>query len=91
MKKFFKIEIHDYMDMYPDTEVQCMEEALFDEWLKNMKERYNSGTVKLLKVLTQEEARQEVLKLVSREEKHPQPDSKEFIQRAWDLFNQAYC
>jgi hypothetical protein len=56
MKQFYLIEVHDYMDMYPRTQVISMESEKLQDWLKHMNENYSGGTTTLKKALNREEA-----------------------------------
>lgn len=65
MKKFVEVICHDYMDMYPTTQVVILEESKIHEWEAHMNEWYSGGTTKVSKVLTKDEALSYVLEIIN--------------------------
>jgi len=97
MEKFCLFSIHEYMDMYPRDHVQTFiatdEETIKKEAIRfaqHMNQNYSGGTTKFIKVMTKEEAKAHVDKLVEDEKLHPQPDSDDFISEVTELFNKCY-
>ena len=60
MRKFIEFEIHDYMDMYPESSFRAMEESEAQGFADYMSKNYSGGTTSLVRVLTKEEATQHV-------------------------------
>ena len=62
MRKFIEFEIHEYMDMYPQSSFRAMEESEAQNFADHMNKNYSGGTTRFVRVLTKEEATQHVLK-----------------------------
>lgn len=60
--KFQEFEFHDYMDMYPEREVQMCDAKDIPDFIEQMKAW--SGTVRHIKEYTREEARDFILKTI---------------------------
>lgn len=89
--KFYKIEYHDFMSLYPDIEVIIGENLnTVKKNVAQIKEVYNSGTVNLIGEMSKEEARAHILSVLDKEVQNPQNDSEEFkkkiINAYWDCY-----
>ena len=71
MRKFIEFEIHDYMDMYPQSSFRAMEESEAQNFADYMNKNYSGGTTRFVRVLTKEEATQHVLKEIKSVIKRP--------------------
>ena len=71
MRRFVEFEIHDYMDMYPQSSFRAMEESEAQNFADYMNKNYSGGTTRLVRVLTKEEATQHVLKEIKSVIKRP--------------------
>lgn len=63
MEKFCRFEVHEYMDMYPHTEVRTIkgeDEAEITAnavaWARQMTSLYSGGPTRFVKILTKDEA-----------------------------------
>lgn len=97
MEKFCLFELHEYMDMYPQKKVMTFrgedEEAIAfnaSNWAKEISAIYSGGPTKFIKVMSKEEAKAHIESLIAYENQHPQDDSEDFIQGAWDLYYKCY-
>ena len=97
MKRFVEIEYHDYMDMYPDTEVRVFsgddEESLeknVNDFVAHMKEHWCSGTTRLLGIMEQQEALMYIEQQIAKEHADWKEDSEEFIDKICGLFKDCY-
>ena len=71
MRKFIEFEIHDYMDMYPQSSFRAMEESEAQGYADYMNKNYSGGTTRLVRVLTKEEATQHVINEIRSVVKRP--------------------
>ena len=97
MEKFVLFKVHEYMDMYPREEVVTFSGENEDEirsnalnWAKEITENYSGGPTRFVKVMSKEEAKKHVEKLVRHEEVYPQDDSETFIREMWNLYYKCY-
>lgn len=61
MRKFIEFEVHDYMDMYPNSSYIAMEESEAQNFADHMNKNYSGGTTRFVRALTKEEAVQHTL------------------------------
>lgn len=71
MRKFIEFEVHDYMDMYPRSSFRAMEESEAQGFADYMNKNYSSGTTRLVRILTKEEATQHVINEIRSVVKRP--------------------
>ena len=97
MKKFVEIEYWDCMDLKPNTEVRVFEGSDEENLKKNvndfvahMKERWCSGTTKLIGIMEQPEAFKWIEKQIRKEHDDWQDDSQEFIDKICGLYKECY-
>lgn len=97
MKRFVEIEYHDYMDMYPRTEVRVFEgtdeeslEKNVNDYVAHMKSHWCSGTTRLVGVLNKEDASTWVKQQIAKEQCNWQEDSIEFIAKISNLYKECY-
>ena len=89
--KFFKFQIQDYMDMYPETEVRIfdsMEDATRFE--VQMNSNYSGGITKCLGEMDSEEAANYVRHLYNVEKKHKREDSHDFLLNVAIKYKECY-
>jgi hypothetical protein len=97
MKKFIEFEVHEYMDMYPTTRMESMEENDAQEFVNHMNANYSGGTTSLKKVLTKEEALSYVVNTIGDVIEHPTVSGDnldkvdvDFIKNLIKEFNTCY-
>lgn len=96
MEKFCLFKVHDYMDMYPRDHVRTFiaddEESIRKEairYAQHMNREYSGGTTKFIKVMSEDEAKKHIDKLIAEEMKEAHPDH-EFIEQVTTLYNKCY-
>ena len=77
MRKFIEFEIHDYMDMYPQSSFRAMEESEAQNFADHMNKNYSGGTTRFVRVLTKEEAIQHTLNEIRDVIKRPTVTTKD--------------
>lgn len=96
MKRFVKFIVHEYMDMYPRTEMRICEGETLEsitakakEWADQMTAHYSGGPTTFEKVLSEEEAfdwfKKEIQSI-----KYPSQEDFEWIKRTIDSINECY-
>lgn len=97
MKRFVKIEYHDFMDLKPTIEVRVFEGIDGDALKKNvndhvahMKSHWCSGTTRLIGILEQPEALKWIEEQIHKEYDNWKDDSKEFIDKICRFFKECY-
>lgn len=89
--KFYKFELHEYMDMFPTIKVvafNSIEDA--NNWAKEMTLIYSGGPTTLKEEMSNASARAYIKSLYEHEINHRQDDSREFILNAEKLYAQCY-
>ena len=96
MEKFCLFKVHDYMDMYPRDHVRTFiaddEESIRKEairYAQHMNREYSGGTTKFIKVMSKDEAKKHIDKLIAEEMREVHPDH-EFIEQVTVLYNKCY-
>lgn len=96
IKRFCLFELHEYMDMYPTKEVRMHEgkdrEAIQIKcvaFMRHMNKVYSGGKTKFIKIMSAEEAQKYVQDTIN-EEKRLYPGDMEYINRAVNMYNEAY-
>ena len=97
MERFVEFEIHEYMDMYPRTEVRTWkgdDEASIGQdaksWATAMNQNYSGGTTRFVSVMTAEDAKNYLNEQIIKEKADWQEDSQEFIDKITNLYNKCY-
>lgn len=97
MKRFVEIEYHDYMDLRPNTEVRVFEgsdeenlEKNVNDFVTHMKDRWCSGTTRLMGIMEESDALAWIDQQVAKEQANWQEDSEEFIEKICGLFKECY-
>lgn len=96
MKRFVQFSVHEYMDMYPRTEMRIYEgdslesiTALAKKWAENMTKVYSGGPTTFEGVLTAQEAfdwfKKEVQSM-----KYPCKSDLEWIKKIIDAITECY-
>jgi len=97
MKRFVKFESWYYVDAIPTYDIHTVEGATeeeirknAEEWAKDMRKKWPSGTVKFVSILSKEEAL-DVLKFqIAEEERDPKDISQEIIGMETKLYKECY-
>lgn len=73
MKRFVKFSVHEYMDMYPHTEVRMMEGSSIEHitndalnWAESMTKNYSGGPTHFECIMTKEQANEYVVDTLKR-------------------------
>lgn len=97
MKRFVEIEYHDYMDMYPNTEIRVFEgsdeedlEKNVNDFVAHMESHWCSGTTRLMSIMEESDALAWVDQQVAKEQSNWQEDSEEFVEKICGLFKECY-
>lgn len=97
MKRFVKIEYHDYMDLHPNVEVRVFEGENQEELAKNvnkfvehMKSHWCSGTTRLIGIMNESEALKHIEEQIAKEYSDWKDDSEEFISNICTFFKECY-
>lgn len=84
------------MDMYPRDHVRTFiaddEESIRKEairYAQHMNREYSGGTTKFIKVMSKDEAKKHIDKLIAEEMREAHPDH-EFIEQVTALYNKCY-
>lgn len=96
MKRFVKFSVHEYMDMYPRTEMRIYEGESLEsittrakEWAENMTTVYSGGPTTFEGVLTDQEAfdwfKKEIQSM-----KYPCKSDLEWIKKTVDAIIECY-
>lgn len=96
MKRFVKFSVHEYMDMYPRTEMRIYEGDSLEsittkakEWAENMTKAYSGGPTTFEGILTGQEAF-DWLKKEIRSMKYPCKSDLEWIKKTIDAITECY-
>lgn len=96
MKRFVKFIVHEYMDMYPRTEMRIYEgdslesiTAKAKEWAENMTKAYSGGPTTFEGVLTDQEAFKWLKKEIQSME-YPCKSELEWIKKTIDTLMECY-
>lgn len=89
--KFFKFELHEYMDEYPTTQVRVFN-SIDDakSFAEQMTKSYSGGPTTLIGEMSNDSARKYIKSLYEKEIDHRQDDSREFILKAENLYTECY-
>lgn len=96
MKRFVKFYVHEYMDMYPRTEMRIYEgdslesiTSLAKDWAENMTKAYSGGPTTFEGVLTAQEAfgwfKKEIQSI-----NYPSKSDLEWIKKTVDAITECY-
>lgn len=96
MKRFVKFSVHEYMDMYPRTEMRIYEGDSLEsittkakEWAENMTKAYSGGPTTFEGILDEEEAFNWLKKEIQ-SIKYPCKEDFEWIKKTVDSINECY-
>lgn len=95
MKKFCLFKLHEYMDMYPENHIRIMEgeneeaiEKTAIGFAQHMNKNYSGGTTTYIGLMTSEEAKDYIEKLIDDPKLGRCSDEEEV--KFWEMYEECY-